>query len=124
MDPILPDLLKSGLQVVFCGTAPSAYSARERAYYAKPGNQFWPVLHRIGLTPKLLSPRDFPMLLDFGIGLTDLCKTASGNDDELANDSIDRDGLTEKILNYQPALLAFTSKHGRSSTSAPASNSD
>ncbi len=114
MSYLVPDLLGSNLQLVFCGTAPSAASAQAKAYYAKPGNQFWPTLHRLGFTPRLLKPQEFPELLQYGIGLTDLCKTVSGNDDELPREALDRDALTEKIKTYQPKLVAFTSKHGAS----------
>jgi len=111
---IVPDLLAPHLKLVFCGTAASKVSAREKAYYAKPGNQFWPTLHRIGLTPRLFTPHDYPKLLSLGIGLTDLCKTHSGNDDELPEAALDREALTQKILRYKPKLVAFTSKNGAS----------
>ncbi len=57
--------------------------ARVGAYYAGPGNYFWPTLHAIGLTPRQLSPTEFPLLLEWGIGLTDACKTALGSDREI-----------------------------------------
>lgn len=109
---LVPDLLAPGLKLVFCGTAPSAVSAAAHAYYAKPGNQFWPTLHRVGLTPRLFSPQEYPELLKLGIGLTDLCKTVSGNDDELPAAAIDIGALAQKIRRYTPRLVAFTSKHG------------
>ena len=65
------------MRVVFCGTAPGAASARAGAYYAGPGNRFWATLPEVGLTPILLAPAEFPRLADFGIGLTDVSKTAS-----------------------------------------------
>src|SRR5438045_2378808 len=99
---IVPDLLKPGLKLVFCGTAPSAISARERAYYANPGNQFWKTLHRVGITPRLFSPHEYPELLKLGIGLTDLCKTCSGNDDQLPSEAIEPEAIREKIRRYQP----------------------
>jgi double-stranded uracil-DNA glycosylase len=111
-DYIVPDLLAPDLKLVLCGTAPSAASAKAKAYYAKPGNIFWPTLHRVELTPTLFQPRDYPKLLTLGIGLTDLCKTCSGNDDELPDEAIDTKSLEKKILKYQPKLVAFTSKHG------------
>jgi TDG/mug DNA glycosylase family protein len=111
---LVPDLLKPNLKLVFCGTAPSRISAAHKAYYANPGNQFWAALHRTGITPTRFAPQDYPKLLPLHIGLTDLCKTVSGNDDELPPEAIDRDALHEKILRYQPRLLAFTSKHGAS----------
>jgi TDG/mug DNA glycosylase family protein len=51
-------------------------------------------------------------VLDFGIGLTDLCKLHFGNDNELPSDALDVEALREKILRYQPRILAFTSKTG------------
>jgi len=111
---LVPDLLAPGLKLVFCGTAPSTISAREKAYYANPGNQFWRTLHRAGLTPRLFHPQEYPKLLELGIGLTDLCKTVSGNDDQLPTHAIDAGRVREKIRRYQPALVAFTSKHGAS----------
>ena len=111
---LVPDLLAPNLRLVFCGTAPSRISAREKAYYANPANQFWKTLHRVGLTPQLLKPQEYPELLKLGIGLTDLCKTCSGNDDELPPEALEREEFTRKIRRYQPKLIAFTSKHGAS----------
>ncbi len=54
--PVLPDLLAPGLDIVFCGTGAGAWSARVGAYYAKPGNKFWPTLYAVGLTPRRLQP--------------------------------------------------------------------
>jgi TDG/mug DNA glycosylase family protein len=111
-DPhILPDVLQPGLRLVFCGTAAGKRSAAERAYYAHPGNLFWRALFQAGLTPRLLLPAEFPLLRDYGIGLTDLAKRHSGNDDELPRDAFDVPGLIAKIERYQPHVLAFTSKN-------------
>jgi TDG/mug DNA glycosylase family protein len=51
--------LAPGLDLVFCGTAPSPASFKARAYYANPGNAFWPTLHAVGLTPERLTPQRF-----------------------------------------------------------------
>ena len=109
---LVPDLLAPGLKIIFCGTAPGAISAREKAYYANSTNQFWAALHRIGLTPRRLHPKEYPQMLQWGYGLTDLCKIHFGNDDELPHGAFDRASLWEKIEHYQPELLAFTSKTG------------
>ena len=108
---ILPDVLRPGLKLVFCGTAAGKRSAAERAYYAHPGNLFWRALFEAGLTPRQLAPSEFPQLPGYGIGLTDLAKRHSGNDDELPRDAFDVPGLIAKIKRYQPRLLAFTSKN-------------
>ncbi|MEO8999733.1 MAG: mismatch-specific DNA-glycosylase [Rhodanobacter sp.] len=108
---ILPDVLRPGLQLVFCGTAAGKRSAAERAYYAHPGNLFWRALFEAGLTPRQLAPSEFPLLPKYGIGLTDLAKRHSGNDDELPRDAFDVPALITKIERHQPRLLAFTSKN-------------
>lgn len=110
--PILPDVLRPGLRLVFCGTAAGKRSAQEEAYYAHPGNMFWRALYQAGLTPRLLAPREFPLLPEFGIGLTDLAKRHAGNDAELPKDAFDVPALLAKLERYAPAMLAFTSKHG------------
>jgi len=113
-DYLVPDLLEPGLSLIFCGTAPSPISARAKAYYANPGNGFWPALHRCGLTPTLLQPHEYPELLRLGIGLTDLCKNQAGSDDDLPQKAFDRASVEEKIRQYQPAIVAFTSKNAGS----------
>ncbi len=107
---LIPDLLAPDLRIVFCGTALGTKSFQEKAYYAKPGNKFWPTLHEIGLTPRQFQPQEYRKLLALGIGLTDLSKTAHGNDADLTMSDFDIDATKEKIERYQPQVWAFTSK--------------
>ena len=109
--PILPDVLVAGLRVVFCGYAPGTASARAGAYYAGPGNRFWLTLHEVGLTPLLLRPAEFARLPDFGIGLTDVSKTASGSDREVGRRGVDPARLAAAIEAASPAHLAFNGKN-------------
>ena len=109
---VLPDVLQSGLALVFCGTAAGKRSAAEGAYYAHPGNLFWRALYQSGLTPRLLAPAEFSQLPHYGIGLTDLAKHHIGNDNQLPRDAFDAAALVTKIEHYAPRLLAFTSKNG------------
>jgi TDG/mug DNA glycosylase family protein len=108
---VLPDVLAPGMRVVFCGTAAGTASARAGAYYAGPGNRFWATLHEVGLTPVLLRPAEFTRLPEFGIGLTDISKTASGSDAEVAGRGVDRKRLTAAIAATAPRLLAFNGKN-------------
>ncbi|MBB6189229.1 mismatch-specific DNA-glycosylase [Rhodanobacter sp. MP7CTX1] len=108
---ILPDVLRPGLRLVFCGTAAGKRSAAERAYYAHPGNMFWRALFEVGLTPRQLAPTEFLLLPDYGIGLTDLAKRHAGNDNELPQDAFEVPALIAKIERHAPRMLAFTSKH-------------
>jgi TDG/mug DNA glycosylase family protein len=107
---ILPDVLAPGLDLVLCGTAPSRRSREVGAYYATPGNLFWPTLHAVGLTPRRLEPLAFAEVLGFGIGLTDLNKTEWGSDAELSAAAFDVAGLRRKLERFAPAAVAFTSK--------------
>src|ERR1700722_10873243 len=109
---VLPDVLQPGLKIVFCGTAAGTTSARRGHYYAHPHNKFWPTLHAIGLTPRLLDPSEFPLLTRFGVGLTDIAKSVSGMDKQLPAGSLGQcacDALPPNLLQHQPAILAFTS---------------
>lgn len=114
-DYLVPDLLGPALRLVFCGTAPSRASAAARAYYAKPGNRFWPTLHEAGITPRRFAPHEYPQLLDLGIGLTDLCKVHCGVDADLPSDAFDLPSLRAKIRRHAPRVLAFTSKNAAQS---------
>ena len=107
---VLPDVLGSGLSIVFCGSAAGAASAQAGAYYAGPGNRFWPTLYRVGLTPRILAPTDFCTVRRYGIGLTDLCKTEAGSDVSLSGQADDAAALAAKIARYRPAVLAFNGK--------------
>src|SRR5437773_1698329 len=104
---LIRDVLAPGLRVVFCGTALGKRSAQVGAYYAGRGNQFWRTLHEVGLTPVVLRPGEYPRLLEFGIGLTDICKTRSGSDEEVGRDGFDVARLITELECYAPGWIAF-----------------
>jgi double-stranded uracil-DNA glycosylase len=110
----LPDVLSPGLKIVFCGTAAGKRSAERGAYYAKPGNRFWPTLARVGLTPRQLRPDEYLELLQFGLGLTDLAKDTAGMDASLTATDIDVAGLQRRVLACSPRVLAFNGKRAAS----------
>jgi double-stranded uracil-DNA glycosylase len=104
---VLPDVIGPGLRVVFCGTAVSAASARRAAYYAGPGNKFWATLYEIGLTPRRLRPAEYASVLDYGLGLTDLCKLQSGSDVQIGSRGFDVRRVEELIRVHAPQVIAF-----------------
>lgn len=108
---VLPDLLRPGLRLVFCGTAAGRASARAGAYYAGPGNAFWPTLAYVGLTPRELAPSEYELLPEYGIGLTDLCKVRHGSDAEVGTVEFDVNGLHAKLAAAEPERLAFNGKN-------------
>jgi TDG/mug DNA glycosylase family protein len=107
---VLADVLAPNLDVVFCGTAVGNRSARVGAYYAGRGNKFWSTLHRVGLTPLELSPSQFAELPQYGVGLTDLAKFASGNDREVSTAELDVPGFRQRISAVSPRVVAFNGK--------------
>jgi TDG/mug DNA glycosylase family protein len=107
---ILADLLRPGLKLVICGTAPSTRSAAIGAYYAGPGNKFWRTLHAIGLTPRLFAPEEWRSLDALDIGFTDLVKRHSGMDKDLPRGSFDAERVRASIEHHKPAVLALNGK--------------
>jgi double-stranded uracil-DNA glycosylase len=110
MSNVLPDLIAPNLRIVFTGTAVSSASAHARAYYAGRGNAFWPTLQAVGLTPCLLAPSEYRTLLDFGLGLTDVCKVASGSDQEVGGDRFDVPRFLTLVEANRPRIVAFNGK--------------
>ena len=108
--PRLPDLLAPGLDLVICGSAAGARSAAVGLPYAHPGNRFWRTLHKVGLTPRLLRPEEFPELLGHGIGLTDMAKYYAGGDAGIRRADDDPQAVRRKIEACRPRVLAFNGK--------------
>jgi TDG/mug DNA glycosylase family protein len=107
---MLPDVVTRELDVIFCGSAASAVSALKAAYYAGPGNKFWKTLHQTGLTNRPLAPSEFPLLLTYRVGLTDINKTESGGDKDLTKTADDPARLHTLITDHAPRFLAFNGK--------------
>jgi TDG/mug DNA glycosylase family protein len=107
-DRLLPDVAGPGLRVLFCGINPSLYSAATGHHFARPGNRFWPALHRSGFTPRLLRPAEQQELLGHGLGITNMVARPTTRADELGVDELVEGGriLTAKVARLRPAWLA------------------
>ncbi|CAN5448307.1 mismatch-specific DNA-glycosylase [soil metagenome] len=113
---MLPDLLRPGLDVVFCGTAVADRSADLGHYYAGPGNDFWQLLGESRIVPKRIPLSDDHTVVGLGIGLTDLVKCRSASDDGLlTSEDFDVVGFVEKIETNTPRWVAF---HGKTAARA------
>ncbi|MEU4197839.1 G/U mismatch-specific DNA glycosylase [Kribbella sp. NPDC026611] len=104
----LPDVIRPGLKVLFCGINPGLMSAATGHHFARPGNRFWPALHLSGFTPRLLKPAEQSELLTYGLGITNVVDTPSARADELTRPELVAGGenLVQKVLAYQPEWLA------------------
>jgi TDG/mug DNA glycosylase family protein len=94
--------------VLFCGINPGLTSAWSGHHFARPGNRFWPALHRSGFTPHRLAPHEQDELRALGLGVTNLVSRATATAAELGRDEL-RAGaavLVEKVHRYRPGVLA------------------
>ena len=121
-DKTVPDLIRPGLRVLFCGINPGLYSAAVGHHFARPGNRFWPALWASGFTDRLLSPFEERELLEAGIGITNVAGRATASADEVLPQEL-IDGartLKGKMLRYNLAVLgvgAYRTAFGRRSAS-------
>jgi TDG/mug DNA glycosylase family protein len=104
----IPDVIGSGLRVLFCGINPGLMSAATGHHFARPGNRFWPALHLSGFTPRLLAPAEQSELLDYRLGITNVVDRPSARADELTRAEYVAGGenLVRKVLHYRPEWLA------------------
>ncbi len=104
----VPDLIAPGLTVLFCGINPGLYSAATGHHFARPGNRFWPALHRAGFTRRQLAPAEEALLLEAGCGITNLVGRTTAAAQELAPGELVAGGraLVRKLRRYGPAWLA------------------
>ncbi|HEX8463970.1 MAG TPA: G/U mismatch-specific DNA glycosylase [Abditibacterium sp.] len=104
----MPDILAPHLDVVFCGINPSVYSVVVGHHFARPGNRFWPALHAGGFTPRRLMPREDQMLLDFGLGITNIAARSSVAAAELSKTELEEGAqlLEAKMEKFKPRVLA------------------
>jgi TDG/mug DNA glycosylase family protein len=103
------DVIASDLDVLFCGINPGLYTAAVGHHFGRPGNRFWPVLHRAGFTPRLFAPSEQRELLPLGFGITNLVARATNAADELTRDELTEGAriLTRKVMRFRPRYLAI-----------------
>jgi TDG/mug DNA glycosylase family protein len=104
----VPDLLRPGLSVLFCGINPGILSGELGQHFARPGNRFWKVLHGAGFTDRLLDPSEQWALLDVGVGITNLVARSSKGASDLSAAEL-RSGAVElaaKATTFRPRSVA------------------
>lgn len=104
----IPDVAAPGLRVLFSGINPGLYSAATGHHFARPGNRFWPALHRSGFTPRQLRPDEQDQLLELGLGITNIVDRATARADELTAAELRAGGraLLAKAERLAPRWLA------------------
>jgi TDG/mug DNA glycosylase family protein len=107
-DRTIPDLVGPDLRVLFSGINPSLYSAATGHHFARPGNRFWPALHRAGFTDRQLHPSEQFHLPAQGLGITNVVARATARADELSPAELVEGGriLTALVATWRPRYLA------------------
>ena len=110
--PILPDILRPNLDIVFIGAAASYPAAATGRYYAGNRNRFWQLLHQSGLTSERLLPEEDHRVFEFCIGLTGLHKNLVSHANHLLPDmtELERDTLERKLRRHAPRIICFNGR--------------
>jgi TDG/mug DNA glycosylase family protein len=88
------DLLGPDTKLLIVGINPGLWTAAVNAHFARPGNRFWPALHRAGLldTPvdasRGMPPDAKAELIARGIGITNIVNLATARADELTREQL------------------------------------
>lgn len=107
-DKTVPDVIAPDLRVLFCGINPGLYTAAIGHHFGRPGNRFWPALHRAGFTGRQLDPAEERELLAYGWGITNVVDRATATADEVSAEELAAGGrrLEAKVREYRPRWLA------------------
>lgn len=105
----VPDVIARDLRVLFCGINPGLYTAAVRHHFARPGNRFWPTLHKAGFTPRRLKPHEDRELLEHGVGVTNIVERVTRAASELTDEEL-RAGakaLEALVREHRPKVVAI-----------------
>ncbi|MBC6459188.1 G/U mismatch-specific DNA glycosylase [Actinomadura sp. HBU206391] len=99
----------TSLRVLFCGINPGLYSGATGHHFARPGNRFWPALHRSGFTDRLLAPYEQELLPSYGLGITNLVDRATARADELSGEELREGGerLRTLVERHRPRYVGI-----------------
>jgi len=111
----VPDLLGDDVRLLVVGINPGLWTAATLTHFARPGNKFYPALHRAGITTWPIDPsagmtdEDRAMLVGLGVGITNLVGRATARADELDRSELVAGGqrLVELVEERRPRVVAI-----------------
>uniref|UniRef100_A0A1I8H260 G/T mismatch-specific thymine DNA glycosylase n=2 Tax=Macrostomum lignano TaxID=282301 RepID=A0A1I8H260_9PLAT len=108
----LPEYLAEGLDMIVIGINPSITSAFVGHHYAGPGNHFWSCVSESGLIPEPMTCHDDDRMLQFGVGLTNVCTRPTKGAAELTRKEMKEgvESLLVKLKRYKPKIAVFNGK--------------
>lgn len=113
-DATIPDLMPEHPRLVFVGINPGLWTAATGTPFAHAGNRFYPALVAAGILPRLpafsqaLGDDDRRMILDAGIGISNLVRRATARADELSREEL-RAGaarVATDVARWRPRVVA------------------
>jgi TDG/mug DNA glycosylase family protein len=113
-DAEVPDLVGPGLLLLFVGINPGLWTAATQTHFAHPVNRFYPALAAAGITSTAIDPgagmtdADRAMMIERGIGITNLARRATARADELSRDELlaGADQLSAFVAAHRPRVVA------------------
>ncbi len=110
--PLLPEMLRPGLDVIFVGAAPSYNAVESGHYYAGPRNRFWLLLFQAGFTPYQLHETEDSRVLEYGIGLTAVLPNMASSDNAALPPVSDeqREELRGRLVKLAPKVICYNGK--------------
>jgi double-stranded uracil-DNA glycosylase len=113
-DAVVPDLVGPQTRLLFVGINPGLWTAAAQAHFARRGNRFYPALFRAGIVDRLIDASagyeddDRRLLLDRGLGITNLVARATARADELSAAELvtGAEKLTRLVGEVRPRVVA------------------
>ncbi|MFT4396974.1 mismatch-specific DNA-glycosylase [Gordonia lacunae] len=113
-DRTVDDLVGEDCKLLFVGINPGLWTAATGAHFARPGNRFYPALARAGIVDHVIdasrgmSDADRTLLLDRGVGITNVVPRATATAAELTVDELREGGrrLRERVRAIGPRVVA------------------
>jgi double-stranded uracil-DNA glycosylase len=105
----VPDVIAPGLDAIFVGINPGFASARAGHHFANPANPFWRLLHESGFIARQLAPEEGRLLLEAGLGVTNLVARETAGVADLTRQDFEqgRAVLLRKVRRYRPRAVVF-----------------
>ena len=110
----VPDLIGPGLRLLFVGINPGLWTAATQTHFAHPGNRFYPALLEAGIIDVPvdrgvgMTDADRRLLIERGIGITNIVHRATAKASELTRDELRAGGdqLRVFVRTHRPTVVA------------------
>ncbi len=114
-DATVADLIGPDCRLLFVGINPGLWTAATQTHFAHPGNRFYPALKVAGIIDHDIdrsagmTDTDRDLLIDKGIGITNIAHRATAKASELSRDELraGADALVACVAHHRPRVVAI-----------------